>query len=167
MGIRPAFQSQKKLAAVFVLPCAGVDRAAAQADDDGQVLDAHRALELAGAAGGALKSCFLGVVFAQQRLFRGRAEVVQIAAQAEDNFFWIQQLAGIGGGTVLGAAAALYTGVGLQGCQTGEISAGDEAEVFVAHQRRNLAEAAAREKNGGRAKNQVQVLGVGDDGQKG
>jgi hypothetical protein len=33
------------------------------------VLDAHRALELAGAAGGALEDGFLRVVFAEQRLW--------------------------------------------------------------------------------------------------
>ena len=54
----------------------------------------------------------------------------------------------------------------MQAYEPGEVRAGDEAEVFVAIERRNLAEAAAREKDGGRAQNQVQVLGVGNDDQK-
>jgi hypothetical protein len=67
---------------------------------------------------------------------------------------------------VLGAAAALDAGVGLEADQPGEVRAGDQAEVFIARERRNLAEAAAREKDGGRAENQVQVLGVGNERQK-
>jgi hypothetical protein len=47
-------------------PLAGVGCAAAQADDDGDVLDADGALEFAGSAGGALEGGFLGVVFAEQ-----------------------------------------------------------------------------------------------------
>ena len=87
-AFEPRSRARKSLAAVVVLPGAGVDRAAAQADEDGQVLDAHRALELAGAAGGALEGHLLGVVLAQQRLVRRRAEVVQVAAQAEDRSLW-------------------------------------------------------------------------------
>ena len=63
--VAAAFERQKELGSVIVLPCAGVDRAAPQADDDGHVLDAHRALELARAAGGALERCLLRVVLAQ------------------------------------------------------------------------------------------------------
>jgi uncharacterized metal-binding protein len=64
-GVAAALEGEEELAAVAVFPCAGVDRAAAQADDDGDVLDADRALELACAAGGALEDGFLGVVFAE------------------------------------------------------------------------------------------------------
>ena len=78
------------------------------------MLDADRALELACAAGGALEDGFLRVVFAEQRLVGCGAEIVEIAAQAEDDFFGVEQLAGIGGGAVLGAAAALDAGVGLE-----------------------------------------------------
>jgi hypothetical protein len=99
-------------------------------------------------------------------LVGGRAEVVEVAAQAEDDFFGVEQLAGVGGGAVLGAAAALDAGVGLEADELGEVGAGDEAEVFIAGERGNLAEAAAGEKDGGRAEQQVQVLGVGNDGQK-
>ena len=96
----------------------------------------------------------------------GGAEVVEVGAQAENDFLGVEQLAGVGGGAVLGAAAALDAGVGLQADELGEVGAGDEAEVFIAGERRDLAEAAAGEKDGGRAENQVQVLGVGNDGQK-
>ncbi len=170
-GVKPecvgaAFQGQKKFGAVVVFPCAGVDRAAAQADEDGHVLDADRTLELAGAAGGALEGGLLGVVFAEQRFLRRRAEIVQVGAQAEDDLFGVEQLAGVRGGAVLGAAAALHAGVGLQADQSSEVGAGDEAEVLIADEWRNLAEAAARKKDGERAQQQVQVLGVGNDGQK-
>ncbi len=131
-ALLPRSRARKSLDAVVVFPCAGVDRAAAQADEDGQVLDADRALELAGAAGGALEDGFLGVVFAEQRLLGGRAEVVEVGAQAENDFFGVEQLAGVGGGAVLGAAAALHAGVGLQADQLGEVGAGDQAEVFIA-----------------------------------
>ena len=40
------------------------------------------------------------------------------------------------------AAAALYAGVGLQADELREIGSGYEAEIFVADQRWNLAEAA-------------------------
>ena len=65
-SVRSAFQGQEELGAVLVVPCAGVDRAAAQADEDGHMLDAHRALELTCAAGGALEDGFLRVVFAEE-----------------------------------------------------------------------------------------------------
>ena len=55
-----AFEIEEKLGAVVVFPLAGVDRPAAQADDDGQMFDADGALEFAGSAGGALESGFLG-----------------------------------------------------------------------------------------------------------
>ena len=68
---------------------------------------------------------------------------------------------------MLGAAAALHAGVGLQADELREVGAGDEAEVFIARERGNLREAAAGEKDGDRAEQQVQVLGVGNDGQEG
>ena len=67
---------------------------------------------------------------------------------------------------MFGAAAALDAGVGLQADELREVGSGHEAEVFIAHQRRNLAEAATRKKDGGRAENEMQVLGVRDDGQE-
>ena len=145
--VAAAFKRQEKLCAVIVFPCAGVHRAAPQADDDGHMLDAHRALELARAAGGALKRGLLRVVFAEQRLFGARPEVVQIAAQAEDDFFRVEQLAGVVGRAVLRAAAALHAGVGLQADKLRQILAGDQAEVLIAGERRNLGRSCrAREK---------------------
>ena len=92
--------------------------------------------------------------------------VIEVAAHAEDDFFGVEHLAGVGGGAVLGAAAALDAGVGLQADELREVRARDKAEVFIAGERRDLAEAAAGEKDGGRAQHQMQVLGVGNDGQK-
>ena len=161
-----AFEREKELGAVIVFPCAGVHGAAPQADDDGQMLDADRALEFAGAAGGALEGGFLRDVLAEQRLFGVRAEFVQVAAHAEDDFFGIENFAGVVGGAVLGAAAAFDAGVGLQGDELGDVFAGDEAEIFVAGERRDVAEAAAREKDGDRAEHQVQMLGVRNQRQK-
>ena len=126
---------------MLVVPCAGIHRAAPQSDENRHVLNTDRALEFAGAAGGALEERLLRVVLTQQRLVRRGAKVVQIGAEAEDDFLGVEQLAGIGGGAVLGAAAALHAGVGLQAGQPGEVYAGDEAEVLVADERRNLREA--------------------------
>src|SRR5665213_508213 len=61
------FERQKQLGAVFVLPLAGVYRAAAQSDDDGHMFDADGALEFARSAGGALKNRLLRKIFAEQR----------------------------------------------------------------------------------------------------
>ena len=54
------FEGEEELGAVGVFPGAGVGGAAAQADDDGEVLDADGALVLAGAAGGAFEGGFQG-----------------------------------------------------------------------------------------------------------
>ena len=67
---------------------------------------------------------------------------------------------------MLGAAAALDAGVGLEAGELGEVFAGDEAEVFIADERGNFAEASAGKKDGGGAEHEVKVLGVGNDGQK-
>ena len=130
--IAAALELIEELRAVVVFPRAGVHRAAAQPDHDGQVLDAHRALELARAAGGALEDRFLRVVFAEQRFFGARADVVEIGAHAQDDFLGVEELAGVGGGAVLGASAALDARVGLQADDLGEVLARDEAEVFIA-----------------------------------
>ena len=53
---------------MLVFPCAGVYGAAAQTNDDGQMLDADRALVLACAAGGALEVGGDGVVLADDVL---------------------------------------------------------------------------------------------------
>ena len=93
-------------------------------------------------------------------------DVVQIRADAENDFLGVEDLAGIGGGAVLGAAAALHAGVGLQADELRQVLAGHEAEVLIAGERRNRAESAAREKDGGGAQHQVEMLGVRNDGQK-
>src|SRR5579863_9798990 len=130
------------------------------------MLNAHRALELACAAGGALEDRFLRVVFAEQRFFRRDSELVLIPAQAKNDLFGVEQLAGVGSRAMLAASAALHAGVGLQADDLSKILAGDQAEVFVARKRRNGAEAAAREKDRRRAQHQVQVLGVRNERQK-
>ena len=138
-----AFEGVEELAAVLVVPLAGVGGAAPEADDDGDVFDADRALELTSSAGGALKGGFLGVVLAEEELFGRGAVFVEIAANAEDDFFGVEDLAGVVGGAVLGAAATLDAGIGLQADELGQVLAGDEAEVFIAGERRNIAEAAS------------------------
>ncbi len=67
---------------------------------------------------------------------------------------------------MLGATAAFNAGVGLKADQLREVGSGDQAEVFIAGERRDLAEAAAGKKDGGGAEDQVQVLGVRNERQK-
>ena len=67
---------------------------------------------------------------------------------------------------MLGAAPALHAGVGLQADELGQVLAGDEAEIFIADQRWNLAEAAPREKNGDRAEHRCRCLVCGNERQK-
>ncbi len=105
-------------------------------------------------------------MFAEQRLFAGRAEFVEISAHAQRDFFGVENLAGVGGGAVLGATSAFDAGVGLQRDELGDVFAGIEAEIFVAHQRRNFAEGVALQKDGQRAQHQVQMLGVRDQRQE-
>ena len=133
-----ALQRQEQLGAVVVFPLAGVHRAAPQADDDRQVLDADRTLKFARSAGGALKRRFLRKILAEQRLFRAGAEFVQVVANAERDLLGIENLAGVVGGTMLGAAAAFDAGVRLQRDDLRQVLAGVEAEIFVAGERRNL-----------------------------
>jgi len=80
-----ALQVQEQPGAVFVLPLAGVYGGAPQSHDRRQVLDAHRTLKLAGAASRALEDGLFGNVPAQQRGFAGRSELVEVAAQAEND----------------------------------------------------------------------------------
>ena len=181
-GVAGFFQREEELGAVGVFPGAGVGGAAAQADDDGQVLDADRALVLARAAGGAfeggfqetgcrLPGCEVARLAAlaelgEQRDFGVRAEGVEVGARAEDDLFGVEDLAGGGGGAVLGAAAALDAAVGLQRDDLGEVFAGDEAEVFdvlVGRERRDGGEAVALEEDGDGREDEVQVLGVRDE----
>jgi hypothetical protein len=78
----------------------------------------------------------------------------------------LRSVSDAGGGAVFGAAAALDAGVGLEADQLREVCAGDEAEVFIACEWRDLAEAAAGEEDGEGAEQQVKVLGVGNDGKE-
>lgn len=130
------------------------------------MLDADRALELTRAAGGALEGGFLRIEFAEEGLVALGAEFVEVAAQAEDNFLGVEELAGIGCGAMLSAAAALDARVSLEACELGQIGASDKSEVFIADQWWDEAEAAAREEDGGRAHDQVQVLSVRDQRKK-
>ena len=95
-----------------------------------------------------------------------RAKFIQIAAHAKNDFLGVQFLAGVCGRAVFGAAAAFHAGVGLQTHQLREVCSGNQAEIFIAHQRRNLAEATPGKKDGGWAENEMQMLGVRDDGQE-
>ncbi len=151
---------------MVIFPCAGVHRAAAQTDDDRKMFDADGALVFAGPAGGALEIGGHGVVLADNVFARGGTKFVEIAAEAEDDFLRVEFLAGVVRRAVFGAAAALHAGVGLQADELREIGSSNESEVFIANQRRNFAEAATRKKDGGRAENEVEVLGVRNDGQK-
>jgi hypothetical protein len=155
-----ALQIEEQLGAEIVFPLAGVDRAAAQPHDHGQVLDADRTLKLAGAAGGALEQSFFGNMHAQERRFGGGPEFLQVAAQAQNNFLGVEHLAGVVGRTMLGTAAALHAGEGLQRVDARDVLAGVESEILVARERRNAAEARALQEDRHRTERQVQMLRV-------
>ncbi len=99
---------------MLVFPGAGVDGSAAQADDDGEMLDADGALEFAGSAGGALEGGFGGDVQAEEGLFAGHAELGEIVAHAENDLLWVKEFACVGSGTVFGAATAFDAGERLE-----------------------------------------------------
>src|SRR5579871_4225156 len=126
------------------------------------MLDADRALEFTRAAGSALKSSFLREMLADERLFAGRTEFVQIPPHAKGNFLRIKKLARVMGGAVFRATAALNTRIGLESIKLGDVLAGVQAEVLIAGQRRNLAEFRALQENGQRTQNQVKMLSVRD-----
>ena len=60
---------------------------------------------------------------------------------APENFLGVEQLSGVVGRAVLGAAAAFHAGIGLQRVDAGDILAGIQAEILIAFERRNPAEA--------------------------
>lgn len=165
-GIAIAFEIEEEFAAMCVFPGSGIDCAAAEADEDGQVFNADGALVFAGAAGGALEDVGLGDVFAEEGLVAGDAELIEMGAHAEDDFLWIEGLAGVVGGAVFGAAAAFDAGKRLEGEQLGNVFAGDEAKILVAGEGRDGAKLAAGEEDGGGAEEEVEVLGVGDEGEE-
>ena len=130
------------------------------------MLYAHRTFELARAAGGALERCFLGDVLAEQRRFAGRSQLVEVFAQAQDDLLGVQYLPRGIRGTVLGAAPALDARVGLQGVDARNVLSRIEAEILVARERRNAAEARAAQEHGDGAERQVQMLGVWNQGKE-
>ena len=91
---------------------------------------------------------------------RARAKFVQIFAHAQRNFLRVQDFACETRGTMFGTASAFDAGVCLQRDQFGDVFAGVEAEVFIAHQRRNLAELVALEEHRDRAQHQMQMFGL-------
>src|ERR1700731_4736715 len=107
------------------------------------MLNAHRALVLAGGGGSALEGGLLRVVRTQQGLLRVRSQVVQIAAHPEDDLLRVEDLAGIRRRAVFGAAPALDAGICLQRDELGDVLARDQAEVFIARERRDAAELTA------------------------
>ena len=182
-GVPGFFERQKELGAVGIFPGAGVRGASAQADDDGHMLDADRALEFAGAAGGAFVGrfqrqvrgarfevrCVAAAEVGEQRGFRLRAEGVEIAARPQNDLLGVEDLAGGGGGTVLGTAATFHAAIGLQRDDLGEVLASSQPEVFhvlVSRERRDGREAVALQEDGDRREDEVQVLGVGDQRQE-
>src|SRR5205814_6367936 len=109
-----ALQSKEELGAATVFPFACVHRAASQADDDRQVLDAHRALKFARSTSSALEHGFLRQVLANERLFGTRTKFVEVAANPQRDLFRIQDFSSIERGAVLAASAAFDTRVGLE-----------------------------------------------------
>ena len=133
----------------------------------GRCSHAHRALVFAGAAGGALENGLFAQVDAEQSL--GRNLLRSRSGNSRNPraiFFGIEDLARVVGRTVLLAAPAFDAGVRLQGRELRHVLAGVEAEVLVAFERRNAAEAAARQEHRRRTQHQVQVLGVRNQRQK-
>src|SRR6516162_1706326 len=164
--IAVALEVEEKLGAVLVLPLSSVHGAAPQPDDHGQVLNADRALELATAAGGALEGGFFGDMRAKQRSFGARAVFVQIASQAENDLFGVQDLAGVVSRAMLRAAPALHAAIGLEDVDARDVLTRYKPEVFVPDEGRNPAEAGPPQKHSQRAEHQVQVLGVGNEWQE-
>src|SRR5580700_814523 len=104
------------------------------------MLNAHGTLEFTRPARSAFENSFGRKMFSQQQLIALRPKFIQIMPRAENDLLRVQNLAGVVGGTMLGAASALHARVGLQRSNLREILAGDQAEIVIAHQRRNLTE---------------------------
>src|SRR5579872_6402720 len=79
---------------------------------------------------------------------------------AEGYFFRVKNLAGVRRRAMLGAAAALDAGKGLEGDELRQVLARIEAEIFVPRERRDFAERVALQKDCSRAQNQMKMLGV-------
>jgi len=77
-GLRPsefeaALEIEEELCAVVVVPCAGVDRAAAEADENRKVLDARPGIGTRTRRRSCTGRRLAGVVFAEQGLVAGGA----------------------------------------------------------------------------------------------
>src|ERR1035437_3012024 len=166
-GVAGALQVEEQPGAVIVLPPARVDRAAPQSDDDRQMLYAHRTLELARSAGGAVERSLFGNALAEQRRFASRPELAEVSPQTENDLLRVQDLSGVVGRAVLRAASALHARVGLQRVNAGDVLARIQPEVLFAGERRNAAESLAPQEHGDGAERQVQVLGAGDQRKEG
>jgi hypothetical protein len=118
------------------------------------------------AAGGALEDGILMEVHAEEGLIAFRSEGVEIAADSEDDFLRVEELAGVVGGAVFATAATLDARVGLEGGKAGEVGSLAESEVLVSFEGWNFGEGAAGEEDGGGAEDEVEVLGMGDEGEK-
>jgi hypothetical protein len=86
-----------------------------------------------------------------------------VGAEAEDDLLGVEKLAGVIGGAVFSAAAAFDAGERLEGGKLRDVLAGDEAEVFVAVEGRDVAELAQGQEYGDGAEDEVEMLGVGDE----
>src|SRR5207247_1827283 len=161
-----ALQVEEQLGSVVVLPFACVYGPATQADDDRHMLNPYRALLLTRPAGGALERGLLGNVNGHQRFGSSRAVGIQIIPDTERDLFGIEDLAGVVGRTMLGAAAALDAGVGLQRDELGDVLARIEPEILIVGQRWNSAESIPFEENRQWTQDQVQVLGMGNQRQE-
>src|SRR6185436_16703427 len=109
---------------------------------------------------------FLGNIFSQQRLHSAGAELIEIFANAENDFLRIEYLAGVKCRAKLRATAALHARVGLERNQLGDVLTGIQAEIVIVGQRWNFAESVTARENRHRAQQQMQVLGVRDQRQE-
>src|SRR5581483_59248 len=131
------------------------------------MLDAHRTLEFASAACRALEGRLFGNMLAEERRFVARSELVEVAAESQDDFLGIENLPGIVCRAMLGAASAFHARERLQRIDLRDVLAGIESEILVAFQRRNAAEARAPQEYRHRTQRQVQVFGVRNQRKKG
>ena len=91
------------------------------------MFDADRTLVFAGAAGGALEDGRLGrSCLPSSGVSSLVAVFVQVVADAERDQLRVEIFAGVVGGAVFGAAAALDAGVGLQAVDLRDVFAGNE-----------------------------------------
>ena len=152
--------------AVIVFPLARIHRAAAQPDDDRQMLDAHRALVFAGAAGRTLENRFLEMCLPSSGRLAPRPVFVQVIAQPQDDLLRVESFAGVVCRAMLRAPSAFHAGVGLQASirvTSLPVSKPKSSSPTSGGIRLNPPPA---QKYGDGAQHQVQVLGVRDQRQK-